>query len=693
MRTSFYRQSDVNVPVLSAAPKSSGAENSVALKVSLEQYYPYLQYYQVPYPFILDPVVVSPQYTLQVSYLMAPKNNSTKLRRPFVMVDGFDPKDQRDYRETRHDEADSKLLPYERDHRGLFHYLNGDPSPWYHQNSDANFVADLRNYGYDIVFINFMYGDGDVNTNADLLRGFIKEVLNGVNFRDNQTEEMILVGPSMGGLITRIALTTMEQHREEHFVKTWISFDAPHKGANITMALQHAVNFGTKLNTVGKENPFDSKKEVLCSPAAKQLLGEHFLACTTTKENVVAAAPDAMYTSLQDKLNKLKFPVFSKNYALTNGGTLPLYRRGGYVLDFSLWYTWYTWMEGWAGYSEDRAYSLKASRQGGKENIMYANTIPYDNAPGGWTDALYSFNFNKSNNGFLKDEKNISSKWSTFIPTSSAFGVIGNTLLQKRSLVLKNWKDFTNCNDHASGKIMTPFDAILGMEGNQQHMTITYETKKYIETYWLNVDLTGTTRPIRRNGPFISQTVSKPVAYRVVESIAFGGNHNKISFEKGADVNIVAGKNILFTDGFSTKKGAKMTARIQKMDITYAPTGKTEGMKKKKTQSAAYLQESSFLRKQYDYDNKRELPVESEVPLKILAQPNPCIDKLLVTVNGMQSENALIELLNEFGQVFLKQVIFKNETFTMDLSKLEAGVYFLKVKDDYHAALLKIIKM
>ena len=294
-RTSFYRQSDVNVPILSAAP-SGTAENSVALKLSLEQYYPYLQYYKIPYPFILDPVAISPQYTLQVSYLMAPKNNSGMLRRPFIMVDGFDPKDQRDYKETRHDEPDRKLLPYERDHRGLFHYLNGDPSPWYHQNSDANFVEDLLNYGYDIVFINFMYGDGDVNTNAELLRGFFNKVLNGVNFRDNQTEEMILVGPSMGGLITRMALTTMEQNREEHFVKTWISFDAPHKGANITMALQHAVNFGTKLNTVGKENPFDSKKEVLCSPAAKQLLGEHFLACTTTKENVVAAAPDGMYT-------------------------------------------------------------------------------------------------------------------------------------------------------------------------------------------------------------------------------------------------------------------------------------------------------------------------------------------------------------------------------------------------------------
>ena len=694
MRTSFYRQSDVNVPVLSAGPKSSVAENSVALKVSLEQYYPYLQYYQVPYPFILDPVAVSPQYTLQVSYLMAPKNNSKMLRRPFIMVDGFDPKNQRDYRETRHDEPDKKLLPYERDHRGLFHYLNGDPSPWYSQNSDANFVADLRYYGYDIVFINFMYGDGDINTNAELLRGFIKEVLNGIGFRDNQTEEMILVGPSMGGLISRIALTTMEQHKEEHFVKSWISFDSPHKGANITMALQHAVDFGTKLNTVGKENPFDSKKEVLCSPAAKQLLGEHFLACTTTKENLVAAAPDGMYTSLQDKLNKLKYPIYSKNYALTNGGTEHLYLGGKYVLDFSLWYTWYTWMQGWGGCSSERVDCLKGSRQGGKENIMYANTVPYDNAPGGWTDALYSFNFNKSNNGFLKNEKNIPSKWSTFIPTSSAFGVIGTTLSEKRSLVSKNWKAFTNCNDHASGKIMTPFDAIKGVEGdNQQHMTITYETKKYIESYWLNVDLTRTTRPIRRNGPFITQTVSKPVAYRVVESIAFGGNHNKISFEKGADVNIVAGKNILFTDGFSTKKGAKMSARIQKTVLPNAPLAKKDEMEKTNKRGAAYLQESSFLRKQYNYSNKRELPVEVQVPLKIMAQPNPCIDKLQVSVNGMQSENALIEMLNEFGQVLLQQVILKDVYCTMDLSTLEAGVYFLKVKNDNNSAILKIIKM
>jgi len=460
------------------------------------------------------------------------------------------------------------------------------------------------------------------------------------------------------------------------------------------MALQHAVDFGTKLNTVGKENPFDGKKEVLCSPAAKQLLGEHFLACTTTKENVVAAQPDGMYTSIQDKLNKLKFPVISKNYALTNGGTEYLYLGGKYVLDFSLWYTWYTWMQGWGGYSSERVDCLKGSRQGGKENIMYANTVPYDNAPGGWTDALYSFNFNKSNNGFLKNEKNIPSKWSTFIPTSSAFGVIGTTLSEKRSLVSKNWKAFTNCNDYASGRIMTPFDDILGMVGiNLQHMTINTKTKNEILSNWLIPDLQKTTRPIRRNGPFVEQTVSKPVAYKVVESIAFGGNHNKISFEKGADVNIVAGKNILFTDGFSTKKGAKMSARIQKMELQNAPSAKVEEMEKSNKRSASYLQESSFLRKQYNYSSSRELPIEVQVPLKIMAQPNPCIDKLQVNVNGMQSENALIELFNEFGQVLLQQVILKDVYCTMDLSTLEAGVYFLKVKDDNNSAILKIIKM
>ncbi len=155
----------------------------------------------------------------------------------------------------------------------------------------------------------------------------------------------------------------------------------------------------------------------------------------------------------------------------------------------------------------------------------------------------------------------------------------------------------------------------------------------------------------------------------------------------------MAGKNILFTDGFSTKKGAKMSARIQKTALTYVPTAKTEVVKKSSVGSAVYLEESSFLRKQYNYSNKRELPIEVQVPLKIMAQPNPCIDKLQVSVNGMQSENALIELFNEFGQVFLTQVIFKNEYCTMDLSTLEAGVYFLKVKDDYNSAIVKIIKM
>lgn len=70
----------------------------------------------------------------------------------------------------------------------------------------------------------------------------------------NSTEKITLIGPSMGGLISRYALAYMEKRLAENpndlqwqqqwdaNVKLWISFDAPHLGANIPIGDQWMVN-------------------------------------------------------------------------------------------------------------------------------------------------------------------------------------------------------------------------------------------------------------------------------------------------------------------------------------------------------------------------------------------------------------------------------------------------------------------
>lgn len=84
--------------------------------------------------------------------LFSDKNTSGgKLRRPFIVTDGFDPGDKRDYYRT--DIKIAEQLPRDRDERGLYQLVNGDPSPWYSdkETTSPNLVAALRADGYDLV--------------------------------------------------------------------------------------------------------------------------------------------------------------------------------------------------------------------------------------------------------------------------------------------------------------------------------------------------------------------------------------------------------------------------------------------------------------------------------------------------------------------------------------------------------------
>jgi triacylglycerol esterase/lipase EstA (alpha/beta hydrolase family) len=75
------------------------------------------------------------------------------------------------------------------------------------------------------------------------------EVINRINgwlAESGSKHEIVLVGPSMGGQITRYALAYMENpsnhntntYNGKHNCRLWVSFAAPHQGANISMGAQ-----------------------------------------------------------------------------------------------------------------------------------------------------------------------------------------------------------------------------------------------------------------------------------------------------------------------------------------------------------------------------------------------------------------------------------------------------------------------
>ena len=177
--------------------------------------------------------------------------------------------------------------------------------PWPAIEKAPKFLSDLRNKGYDVFYIDFHNGADYMENNAQLLVKFIQIL----NQRKCSEEELVLVGTSMGGIVAKYALSYMEKNNIPHCVRTYLSFDAPHQGANIPYGLQNFMQyFSGKLPTM-KEN----FKRKLDRAAARQLLSMHILSEFKT-------SPHKDRIEFLAKQNQLgNYPKLSRNIALTNG--------------------------------------------------------------------------------------------------------------------------------------------------------------------------------------------------------------------------------------------------------------------------------------------------------------------------------------------------------------------------------------
>lgn len=238
--------------------------------------------------------------------------------KPIYVVDGFDPSD------GRNTTAVYNLLTY----------------------TDANGVVQnlgdrIRNQeGYDIVVVNFpTYINAAAKTidgGADYIERnalSLVTVMETLNLQKTGNEQNIVIGPSMGGLISRYALRYMEQNNLNHQTRLWISFDAPHYGANVPIGLQHLFNYFAYGygDSDGVKPLIDG---MLRSPAARQMLVDHFQAHTSAGPGIALGddpiIPSAglpltptgypnVRNNFQNRMNALGFPQTTRNISMING--------------------------------------------------------------------------------------------------------------------------------------------------------------------------------------------------------------------------------------------------------------------------------------------------------------------------------------------------------------------------------------
>lgn len=271
----------------------------------------------------------SAPYLGQGEYEIYLDNVDQVLDKPIFLVDGFDPGD------TRNTDLIYSLLNY------------GD--------TNQNLGDVVRNEGFDIVVLNFpQYSPADgivIDGGADFIQRnamILVELINQINAQKVGTEKNVVIGPSMGGLISRYALRYMEQNDLDHDTRLYISFDSPHLGANVPIGFQHLFNYMAN-GPLGDVTLQEIVNSVISSPAAKQMLLDHFTGhlqtgSATEFDNAIqlpTGAPN-FRTSFQNELNAMGFPTETRNVAITNGsgngmmtGTPGMFVLNDYIVNAS----------------------------------------------------------------------------------------------------------------------------------------------------------------------------------------------------------------------------------------------------------------------------------------------------------------------------------------------------------------------
>lgn len=169
-------------------------------------------------------------------------------------------------------------------------------TPQYSNLLSTTHVSAPRKRGYDIWFLNFKQGGGDLIVNAQLL-------LRALQWMQSKTTSKIIIGgPSMSGLVSRTALLYSMPANNVHGldlargVKGYLSIDSPHRGASISPSMQKAVhevktdkslNFIIDINNYvadvtngslvdGQANSAGENWDQLCVAGAHQMLYGHY---------------------------------------------------------------------------------------------------------------------------------------------------------------------------------------------------------------------------------------------------------------------------------------------------------------------------------------------------------------------------------------------------------------------------------
>nr|WP_294776476.1 T9SS type A sorting domain-containing protein [uncultured Flavobacterium sp.] len=431
----------------------------------------------------------------QGEYEIFPDTVDGILDKPVFLVDGFDPGDTRNI-------------------AALYTSLN--------YGTGENLADYLRTQGFDIILVNFpTYTRPNTTTVVDGGVDFIQrnafvlvELINQINAQKVGNQKNVIIGPSMGGLISRYALRYMEMNTLNHDTRLYISFDSPHQGANVPIGFQHLFNY-MAYGPLGSTAVQPLVDGLIKSPAARQMLIDHleghlqtgstFEFNTDTNSLLPTGAPN-FRTAFQNELNTMGFPATVRNVSISNGagnGTMN-YSPNFEVMNHTFNVTTTQRAIINLRFTPAANQTNQVSRFRGQQFVVafwvtgfesLANskaptfTDGLDTAPGGRFD-MSGFQAGAGTDPLLIEFfDNLNADYFTFIPTWSSMAISGTN----------------NLYTPVTGTSVTPFVASSIPTVNENHVTLTQTNV----TFALNEIISGSLATI--NPAFETLWIKNPV--------------------------------------------------------------------------------------------------------------------------------------------------------------------------------------
>ncbi len=215
-------------------------------------------------------------------------------------------------------------------------------------------MEDLKEFLCEgVSVVNIQSGGAGKDTVEDISAQVqvIIQKLNTFRAANSNNKKMVYIGHSLGAIAGKHALATMEKNNKLHNFGTYISYDAPHRGANVPQSIQQmkgvlddylreAQAFGLKYSSKFNIPTFVVKSLYTTVQEALDDISSEYVESSVLDQLLVnnVFASDVKFKAFAASYNALGYPKETRNIAVSNGSLSNKqigYDNGNTLVDFS----------------------------------------------------------------------------------------------------------------------------------------------------------------------------------------------------------------------------------------------------------------------------------------------------------------------------------------------------------------------